>query len=120
MQNSDWVYYNDLRAEFTDKLFSRAAKQKHLQDIKRNFKFETRDNQQDTCHTCTNKFRVWMGGMFTNKVFCQFCMNFVCSRCIHIEGTAVKEGADLDDSMTSDSSKKIGLLARMFPGTFGQ
>ena len=26
MQNSDWVYYNELRSKFNSKLFSRAAK----------------------------------------------------------------------------------------------
>jgi hypothetical protein len=40
MQNSDLVYHNELKAIFKNKLFTLGAKQKHLQDIKKSFKFD--------------------------------------------------------------------------------
>jgi late competence protein required for DNA uptake (superfamily II DNA/RNA helicase) len=83
MQNSDLVYHNELNKIFKDKLFTLAVKQKHMQDIRKTFKFENIMKNNKACEDCTNNFTNWFSGLYSNRVYCEYCMNFVCKDCLH-------------------------------------
>jgi hypothetical protein len=40
MSNSDYIYQNRLKERFEKELFNREARDKHLEEIRRKFKFE--------------------------------------------------------------------------------
>jgi len=68
--------------------------------IRRKVKFENLLKQK-SCEICTNAFRSYLGGLFSNKEFCEFCMNYVCSGCIHRRETR---------------SDKLGAVQDLFQG----
>ena len=57
-------------------------KKQHLERIRRNMRFENLIKQKE-CERCTNAFKSYLGGLFSNKEYCEYCMNYVCKDCIY-------------------------------------
>ncbi|MFN9898239.1 MAG: FYVE zinc finger domain-containing protein [bacterium] len=51
--------------------------------IRRSFKFEVLA-KQNNCNECGANFSNFFGGLFSNKHFCEFCMNYVCTNCLQV------------------------------------
>ena len=85
MQNSDLVYFNNLKIPFEDGLYNQTAKQRHVQMRRKANRMES-IIQQENCYACANKFRSYVAGMFSDKTTCQFCMNYICLDCVYKKG----------------------------------
>mmetsp|Transcript_37774 Transcript_37774/g.57832 ORF Transcript_37774/g.57832 Transcript_37774/m.57832 type:complete len:255 (+) Transcript_37774:1499-2263(+) len=81
MQNSDMLFHNRLQQIFSLELFNSAARQKYLTEIRRKFNFDKLENKE-ACEDCEQQFVSYLGGLYTNKEFCELCLNFICSKCI--------------------------------------
>ena len=82
MQNSDLIYFNRMQGIFKTELYTQDVKKQHLERIRRNLRFENLIKQKE-CERCTNPFKSYLGGLFSNKEYCEFCMNYVCKDCIY-------------------------------------
>lgn len=77
MTNSDWIYQQN-KAKFKRELYNREAKLNHKATLKKTYDLESIGSTIDHCTFCSNRFKSFLGGLFTNKIYCQFCDNFVC------------------------------------------
>lgn len=81
VQNSDIIYINDLAQIFKVQLFTQEVREQHLKDIKKKLKFDQMA-LKSSCEHCTEAFKERMGGLFSNKEYCEYCMSFICSNCV--------------------------------------